>query len=155
MPNFQDLMIICLFCYAGDKKLSSNLSSLVMFTWLIVVLILITSYTATLASMLTVEQFELASKEGIFGFHGNSFMRGVTVNNLAFEDHKLRPYFSYEGYAYALSKGGVDAIVDEVPYIKMFLSKYPHGYAMVSSQPITSGFGFVSFLLIDHTSKKI
>ncbi|KAK1423272.1 hypothetical protein QVD17_18569 [Tagetes erecta] len=137
------LILLTIFSAQRDKKLSNNLSSLVMFSWLIVVLILITSYTATLASMLTVEQFELASKEGTFGFHGNSFMRGVTVSNLAFEDHKVRPYFSYEGYADALSKGGVDAIIDEVPYIKMFLSKYPHGYAMVSSQPITSGFGFI------------
>ncbi|KAL8237162.1 hypothetical protein R6Q59_018243 [Mikania micrantha] len=126
--------------------LSSNLSCLVMFNWLIVVLILITSYTATLASMYTVEQFELASNEGIYGFHGNSFMRGVTLSNLHFENHKLRPYYSYQDCGQALSKGGkhggADAIVDEVPYT-MFLSKYPHGYAMVSSQPITSGFGFM------------
>ncbi|KAL8237119.1 hypothetical protein R6Q59_018200 [Mikania micrantha] len=141
-------ILLTIFSAQGEKKLSSNLSSFVMFNWLIVVLILITSYTATLASMLTVEQFELASNEGIYGFHGNSnFMRGVRVSNLHFEDHKLRPYYSYQDYAQALSKGGkhggADAIVDEVPYIKMFLSKYPHGYAMVSSQPITSGFGFM------------
>uniref|UniRef100_A0A251T550 Uncharacterized protein n=1 Tax=Helianthus annuus TaxID=4232 RepID=A0A251T550_HELAN len=39
--------------------------------------------------------------------------------------------------------GGADAIVDEVPYIKMFLSKYSDVCAMVSSQPITFYFGFV------------
>ncbi|KAF5759328.1 putative periplasmic binding protein-like I [Helianthus annuus] len=142
------LVLLTIFSAQREKKLSSNSSSLVMYTWLIVVLILITSYTATLASMLTVEQFQLASNEGIFGFNGNSFMRRVTVSNLNFEDHKLRPYYSYQDYAHALSKGGkhggADAIIDEIPYIKMFLSKYSDDYAMVSSQPITSGFGFIS-----------
>ncbi|KAJ0640339.1 putative periplasmic binding protein-like I [Helianthus annuus] len=141
------LVLLTIFSAQREKKLSSNSSSLVMYTWLIVVLILITSYTATLSSMLTVEQFQLASNEGIFGFNGNSFMRRVTVSNLNFEDHKLRPYYSYQDYAHALWKGGkhggADAIIDEIPYIKMFLSKYSNGYAMVSSQPITSGFGFI------------
>ncbi|KAJ0754008.1 hypothetical protein HanPI659440_Chr09g0342201 [Helianthus annuus] len=31
----------------------------------------------------------------------------------------------------------------KVPYIKMFLRRYPHDYAMVLSKPITSGFGFI------------
>ncbi|MFS7938641.1 hypothetical protein Hanom_Chr05g00442151 [Helianthus anomalus] len=35
-------------------------------------------------------KFTLASNKGIFGFHGNSFMREVTVSNLEFQDHKLR-----------------------------------------------------------------
>lgn len=119
-----------------------------MFIWLIVVLILITSYTATLASLLTIEQFELASKGRIVGFHGGSFFGGVTVNNLNFTDSKQKPYYSYEDYAEALTKGGkhggADAIVDEVPYIKMFIANYSSDYAMISSEPITSGFAFVS-----------
>nr|KAJ0193097.1 hypothetical protein LSAT_V11C800427650 [Lactuca sativa] len=82
-------------------------------------------------------------------------MKGVTVSNLHFEDNNQRPYYSYEAYAHALSKDGeADAIVDEIPYIKMFLGKYPGDYALVSSQPITSGFAFVStpFLFITCTS---
>ncbi|XP_024965732.1 glutamate receptor 1.2-like [Cynara cardunculus var. scolymus] len=148
------LILLTIF-FAQREKLSNNLSRFVMFVWLLVVLILITSYTATLASLLTVEQFELVSKGGIVGFHGGSFMRGVTVSNLHFEDNMKRAYYSYEDYAHALSEDGeADAIVDEIPYIKMFLGKYSSGdYALVSSQPITSGFGFVSspFLSITCT----
>ncbi|KVI11550.1 Extracellular ligand-binding receptor [Cynara cardunculus var. scolymus] len=137
------LILLSIF-FAQKEKLSSNLSRFVMFVWLLVVLILITSYTATLSSLLTVEQFELASKGRIVGFHGGSFIRGVTISNLHFEDHNNRPYYSYEDYAHALSEDGeADAIVDEIPYIKMFLGKYSSGdYSLVSSQPITSGFGF-------------
>ncbi|KAI3694758.1 hypothetical protein L1987_77729 [Smallanthus sonchifolius] len=107
------LIILTIFS-AKKEKLASNLSRFVLFVWLIMVLILITSYTATLTSLLTIEQFEAASKGGIVGIH--------------------------EGGKH----GGADAIVDEVPYIKMFLSKYSNGdSAMVPSEPVTSGFGFI------------
>ncbi|KAK1354004.1 hypothetical protein POM88_047260 [Heracleum sosnowskyi] len=50
------------------------------------------------------------------------------VNNYKFMDYRLLPYSSAEQYADALSKGsqngGVDGIIDEIPYIKAFLSKY-------------------------------
>ncbi|KAF5802773.1 putative periplasmic binding protein-like I [Helianthus annuus] len=129
----------------GTIKLVSKLSRFVMFVWLFVVLILISSYMATLTSLLTVEQFELASKGGTVGFHGYG---GVTVSNTNLTDYKQRPYYSYADYADALTKGGkhggADTIVDEVPYIKMFLGKYSNGdYTMVSSEPVTSGFAFI------------
>ncbi|XP_042753247.1 glutamate receptor 1.4 [Lactuca sativa] len=130
--------------FAQRDNLSRNLSKFIMFIWFIVLLVLFTSYDAFLTSLLTVEQFESASERGIVGFHGGDFMKGVTVNNLHFENWNHRPYYSYEAYAHALSKDGeADAIVDEIPYIKMFLSRYPGDYALVSSQPITSGFAFI------------
>ncbi|PWA49478.1 ionotropic glutamate receptor, metazoa, Periplasmic binding protein-like I [Artemisia annua] len=136
------LILMTLF-FTQREKLSSNLSKFVEFVWLLVVLILISSYTATLASLLTVEQFELASKGGTLGFHGGSFVAGVTVNNLKLEDYRHKPYYSYHDYAKALSGGGADAIIDEIPYIKMFLANYSADYAMISSEPKTSGFAFI------------
>nr|GMD14228.1 glutamate receptor 1.2-like [Ipomoea batatas] len=68
------------------------------------------------------------------------------VNNLNFEDNRLKHYNSPEEYHEALSKGskngGVGAIVDEIPYLKAFLAKYPSQYAIIGSAPITNGFGF-------------
>ncbi|PWA98365.1 glutamate receptor 2.5 [Artemisia annua] len=105
----------------------------------------------TLTSLLTGEQFELATKGGIVGFHGGSFFGGVIINNVKLTDNMHKPYYSYEDYANALSKGekhgGADAIVDEVPYIQMFLGRHSDDYAMLLSQPITSGFGFNSKLV--------
>ncbi|XP_071687637.1 uncharacterized protein [Rutidosis leptorrhynchoides] len=139
--------ILMTLFFTQREKLASNLAKFVAFVWLSVVLILISSYTATLASLLTVEQFEFASKGGTVGFHGGSFVSGVIVENYNFEDYRHRPYYSYEAYADALSKGGkhggADAIVDEVPYIKMFLGRHSSDYAMLSSEPITSGFAFI------------
>ncbi|KAH7521679.1 hypothetical protein FEM48_Zijuj07G0058500 [Ziziphus jujuba var. spinosa] len=59
----------------------------------------------------------------------------------------FKPYSSLEEYAEALSKGskhgGVSAIVDEVPYIKKFVAKYPGDYT-VKTMPMsnTNGFGY-------------
>ncbi|KAD3338448.1 hypothetical protein E3N88_33969 [Mikania micrantha] len=142
-------VILMTFFLAQRETLSSKVSKFVLFVWLLFMLILISSYTATLSSILTVEQFETASKGGTLGFHGGSFeagLAGVTVSNLHFEDHHRKPFYSYEDYAEALTKGGKDgganAIIDEIPYIKMFLCKYSTDYAMISSEPSTSGFAF-------------
>ena len=130
------------------QKLSSNLSRFVMFIWVILVLILTSSYTATLASLLTVQQIGLASRGANVGYQTDSFVERAIASNLNFMDYSLRPYSSAEEYADALSKGskngGVDGIIDEMPYIKAFLSKYSPDYAMVDSASTTNGFSFVS-----------
>ncbi|PWA65095.1 ionotropic glutamate receptor, metazoa, Periplasmic binding protein-like I [Artemisia annua] len=126
------LTIVAFAILTGERR-SSNLARLVEFVWLLIVLVLISSYTATLTSMLTVEQFKKTL---------------VTINNVNYEDYRNRPFISYGDYAEALSRGGkhggADAIIEEIPYIKMFLGKYNSGdYAMISSQPSSSGFGFI------------
>ncbi|KAK1428545.1 hypothetical protein QVD17_17381 [Tagetes erecta] len=154
--------ILMTLFFVQREKLSSKLAKFVVFIWLFVVLILISSYTATLTSLLTVEQFQLASKGGTVGFHAGSFVGRRTVSNLHFEDSRHRPYYSYEDYAIALSKDrkhdGADAIIDEIPYIKMFLSMYSADYAMISYEPSTSGFGFIfqkGSPLVQDMSKQI
>ncbi|GJW06691.1 extracellular ligand-binding receptor [Tanacetum coccineum] len=138
--------------YAHREKLQSNLSRFVVIVWLFVVLVLVSSYTATLSSLLTIKQIQLASKGGSIGYQDGSFVQGVLVRNLNFEDNRLNPYSSPEEYADALTRGskngGVDAIVDEIPYIKEFLAQYPSGYSMTVSEIITNGFGFVSLFTI-------
>ena len=126
------------------------MSRFVVIVWLFVVLVLVSSYTATLSSLLTVEQIQLASKRGSIGYPYGPV--GALVRNLNFEDTRLKPYSSPEEYADALTRGskngGVDAIVDEIPYIKEFLAQYPSGYSMTVSETITNGFGFVSLFTI-------
>ncbi|PON65936.1 Ionotropic glutamate receptor [Trema orientale] len=130
--------------FAHREKLKSNLSKFVVIVWVFVVLILTSSYTATLTSMMTVQRIELVAK-GNIGFYSNFVLNHKKVtDNLSFKE--LR---SPEEYAEALSKGsergGVSAIVDEIPYIKNFLARYPNGgYSMIKSVSDTNGFGFVS-----------
>ncbi|KAL7172904.1 hypothetical protein ACSBR2_032385 [Camellia fascicularis] len=129
--------------FAHRERLFSNLSRFVVIVWLFVVLILSSSYTATLTSLLTVQQIQLASNRDYIGYKGQSYLQGVIVKNLNFTDSRLRIYSSPEEYADALSSGSVAAIIDEIPYLKIFLAKYSGSYAMVASESTTSGFGFV------------
>jgi ionotropic glutamate receptor len=60
----------------------------------------------------------------------------------------LKAYNTPEEYNEALSRGshngGVEAIFDEIPFIKLFLAKYCSKYTMVGPTYKTGGFGFVS-----------
>ncbi|KAF5930014.1 hypothetical protein HYC85_030887 [Camellia sinensis] len=114
--------------FAHRERLFSNLSTFVVIVWLFVVLILTLSYTATLTSLLTVQQIQLASNGDYIGFPKKSFVQGVIVRNLNFTDSRLKLYNSHEEYADALSSGSVAAIIDEIPYLKIFLAKYPGSY---------------------------
>ncbi|PIN07943.1 hypothetical protein CDL12_19475 [Handroanthus impetiginosus] len=65
---------------------------------------------------------------------------------MKFDSSKFRHYITFEEYDEALSKGskngGVAAIVDELPYIRLFLAKYCHKYTIVGPTYRTAGFGF-------------
>ena len=50
--------------------------------------------------------------------------------------------------------GGVAAIFDEIPYIKLFLAKFCSMYTMVGPTYKTDGFGFVSISLSQQNKKQ-
>ncbi|XP_076915998.1 glutamate receptor 1.2-like [Bidens hawaiensis] len=133
--------------FSHRAEFSSNLSRLLVIVWLFIVLIMVTCYNAALSSMLTVQQIQLTRKGIDIGYHAGSFIEGVIVNNSNFKDPYLLPYNSLAEYADALAggskQGGVVAIMDEFPYIKLFLAKYGSAYRLVSYEPNTNGFGFV------------
>lgn len=88
-------------------------------------------------------------KNGEFvGYQEGSFVSGFLTDRMNFDSSKFRIYSSLEDYDVALSRGskggGVGAVVDELPYIRLFLSKYCHKYTMIGPTYRTSGFGFVS-----------
>lgn len=121
-----------------------------MTIWVFVVLILTSSYTASLTSMLTVRQFqptitdfrELIDDLKPVGYLRNSFVKGLLVKH-GFHESQLKPYRSPQEYQAALSNGTVVAIIDEIPYLKVFLKYFCENYTMGSLLFKTSGFGFV------------
>ncbi|XVF32029.1 hypothetical protein REPUB_Repub17cG0046300 [Reevesia pubescens] len=97
---------------------------------------------------MTVQHIELNSKRSYIGHPTNSnITTGVLINNLNFENRTIRSFHTEEEFANALSegskKGGVSAILDEIPYIKIFLAQYPADFSLIKSLPITNGFAFV------------
>ncbi|XP_042049946.1 glutamate receptor 2.7-like [Salvia splendens] len=139
--------------FAHRERLVSNLTRFVVIIWIFVMLVLNSSYTASLTSMLTVQQLQPTItdiqdliKEGEYvGYQYGSFVTGL-LRNMNFDTSKFRSYETLEEYDVALSKGsrngGVAAVVDELPYIRMFLSKYCRKYTMIGPIYQTSGFGF-------------
>ena len=135
----------------------SNLSRAVIIIWCFVVLILTQSYTASLASLLTVEQlqptvtdvYELITKEEYVGYQEGSFVRGLLLD-LGFKESKLMVYGSPEECHHLFSKGsgngGIAAAFDELPFIKLILSRYCSKYTMIDLKIKTGGLGFVSSL---------
>ncbi|XP_010914101.1 glutamate receptor 2.7 [Elaeis guineensis] len=140
--------------FAHREKLESNLSRFAVIVWVFVVLILTSSYTASLTSMLTVQQLqptvtdvnELLKNGEHVGYQDGSFVLGM-LKKMNFKDDKLRNYSTVDQYAQALrngsAHGGVAAIFDEIPYLKLFLSEHCADYTMVGRTYKTDGFGFV------------
>ncbi|KAG6739156.1 hypothetical protein POTOM_056742 [Populus tomentosa] len=131
----------------------SNLSRAVVIIWCFVVLILTQSYTASLTSLLTVQQLrptvtdvhELIKKGEYVGYQKGSFVQGILLD-LGFDESKLIMYNSTEHWDDLLSKGsgngGIAAAFDEVPFTRLFLSKYCSKYAVIDPTFKTDGFGF-------------
>ncbi|GLJ29256.1 hypothetical protein SUGI_0577040 [Cryptomeria japonica] len=110
--------------------------------------LLTASYTANLSSLLTTQQIApLVNGIGDYklGYH-SSFVGSFLRDKLGIAAKQLGQTSSPQAYEEALSKGakngGVDAILDEIPYVRAFLSGRC-GYSMVGRTYPSGGFGFV------------
>jgi ionotropic glutamate receptor len=137
----------------------SNCARFVVIVWVFVVLILTQSYTASLTSLLTVQQLQptvtdfkqLIKNQEYVGYQEGSFVFGI-LKEMNFDTSKLRQYDSTDQCDELLSigsaNGGIAAAFDEIPYMNLFLGKYCSKYTMVASVYKTDGFGFVSSRLL-------
>ncbi|KAL8149510.1 hypothetical protein AgCh_006500 [Apium graveolens] len=79
-------------------------------------------------------------------YQQGSFVKDFLTNWLNMDITQCQSYLNMEAYDKALSlgckNGGVDAIFDEIPYIRLFLHKYGSKYKTVGTTYNTGGFGF-------------
>ncbi|XP_019160339.1 PREDICTED: glutamate receptor 2.2-like [Ipomoea nil] len=142
------------FCYAiavlafpEGNMVSNNWSRFVLMIWVFMAFILAQSYTANLSAILTVDRFDSAfSKDYIVGYQEGSFVRDFLLKTLHVDKSKLKEFSTIEKYHDAMNKGGksggIDAIFDEIPYMKLFLRRYGSQYKIVGPIFKTDGFGF-------------
>ncbi|CAN6272195.1 unnamed protein product [Urochloa humidicola] len=153
-PIPRQLATMIYFSLFEEKEKVKRLTSrIVLVIWLFFLVVLKSSYTASLTSMLTVQQLqptvtnvdELLKTGQPVGYGRGSYIKGL-LEELGFDASKIKPYVPLEGYYNALSKGskngGVAALVDEIPYIKLFLSEHCKGYTMVGPIYKNAGFGY-------------
>ncbi|RDX99915.1 Glutamate receptor 3.3, partial [Mucuna pruriens] len=158
-PRQQIITLLCYICLveghreAGENT-ASSLGRLVMLIWLFVVLILTSSYTASLTSILTVQKLSspingidsLRASDEPIGFQVGSFAEYYLAQDLGISKSRLVALGSPEEYTKALQlgpkkKGGVAAIVDERPYVEIFLSSQCT-FRIIGQEFTRSGWGF-------------
>ncbi|XP_050268179.1 glutamate receptor 2.1-like [Quercus robur] len=140
--------------FAQRERVVSNLTRFVVIIWVFVVLILTQSYTASLTSLLTIQQLQptvtdinqLIKNGEHVGYQGGSFVLGI-LKEMKFDENKLIIYDTPEECDQLLSKGsangGIAGAIIETPMMKLFLGQYCSKYTMVESIYKTDGFGFV------------
>ncbi|XP_023636123.1 glutamate receptor 1.4-like [Capsella rubella] len=143
--------------FAHRERLEHSLSRFVVIVWVFAVLILTSNYTATLTSVMTVQQIRLKSHENI-GFFSASVAANVVYDNPTFQGPTYKGLETADDYTNALKNGTILFIVDEVPYVKLFLAKYPSEFYIVKTESVTNGFGFVfhkGSALVQNVSREI
>ncbi|KAJ8561139.1 hypothetical protein K7X08_027329 [Anisodus acutangulus] len=139
--------------FAQKERIVSNLARFVLIIWFLVVLILTSSYTASLTSMLTVQKLqptvtdvkELVKNKEYVGYQPGSFVVGL-LRKMNFDEDRLKAYNTPEECVELLSKGsangGIAAVFDEIPYVKLFLANYCSKFTTIGPTYKTDGFGF-------------
>ncbi|XP_068461885.1 glutamate receptor 2.8-like [Phaseolus vulgaris] len=129
-------------------------SRFVLMVWLLLALVLMQSYTANLTSILTLDQLrpsfqnvnDLRRGGYYVGYQSGSYVYDVLIDQFKFDPSKLRPYSNiteyYDSLKLGSKNGGVAAIFDEVPYLKLYLKEYGSNYILAGPEYRNAGFGF-------------
>ncbi|KAJ8617184.1 hypothetical protein MRB53_013370 [Persea americana] len=139
--------------FAQKEKIKNNYLRLLLNLWIYEVFVLGTTYAAILQSTLSsnVQPTVMSMEQLIINGDHVGYQKGSYVFDLlkhkGFQEQKFKPYSSIDEYAIALSRGshnnGVSAIIDEIPYLKVFLAKYADRYTMAGPTIRPGGFGFL------------
>ncbi|XP_022877452.1 glutamate receptor 2.8-like isoform X1 [Olea europaea var. sylvestris] len=132
------------------EKLHSNLSRMAMVVWLFVALIITQSYTASLTSMLTVQNLvpkvanieTIKSKNAMIGYSQKSFVEGYLEGPLGFKSNNIRSFATEDEYAKALRSGAIAAAFLEAPVAKLFVAKYCKSFTIAGPAYQVGGYGF-------------
>lgn len=122
----------------------------------LVLLFLTSCYAASLTSLLTAQRKrgpirtidELIRRKENVGNQKGSFVPRLLIQR-GFSESQIHTYDTEQDMVDMLSKGTVAAVIDETPYLKVFLSKNCNkGYNLVPSFDLhAEGFGFVCTLI--------
>ncbi|CAH2073091.1 unnamed protein product [Thlaspi arvense] len=155
--------------FAHRKPSESFFTRALVVVWCFVLLILTQSYTATLTSMLTVQELrptvrhmdDLKKSGGNIGYQSDSFTF-ERLKQLGFDESRLKTYDSpqemRELFLKKSSNGGIDAAFDEIPYVKLFMAEYCSEYSIIEPTFKADGFGFAFPLgspLVSDISRQI
>ncbi|KAL5147151.1 Glutamate receptor 2.7 [Glycine soja] len=146
-------MLWLAFCslFSVNGRLHSNLSRVATVVWLFVALIITQTYTASLASMLTVEQFEptvdsiqqLKNSNAMVGYDRGSYLKIYLQDVLGIKAENIKQFDSQKSYADALRNKEIAAAFLDIPEAKIFLAKNCKGFVQAGPTYKIGGYGFV------------
>ena len=121
--------------------------------WLFVILIVTTSFTATLTTMMTVSHLRpsipdietLRATNAPVGCNGNSFIVKYLTTVLDFKPENIRRIYDRHDYPKAFKNGSIKAAFVMEPHAKVFLREYCNGYTIAGPTFKLGGLGFVEF----------
>lgn len=157
-PPKRQIITMCLFSFstlfkANQEATISPLSRMVMLVWLFLLLVITSSYTASLTSILTIQKLwspirgidDLVASNVPIGYQVGSFAYDYLTQSLFIPRSRLVELHDPDDYEKALrlgpKGGGVAAIIDELPYLELFLSKTKE-FGMIGQTFTRSGWGF-------------
>ncbi|KAL5720663.1 hypothetical protein ACHQM5_013308 [Ranunculus cassubicifolius] len=137
--------------FAHKETLRNDFTRGVMVVWLCVVFVLISSYQASLTSMLTVRRLKptvtdieiLIRSNSTVGCDGNSFIRKYLLEVLQFHQDQIINIENEDDYHEEFRRGKIKAAFLELPYKNIFLSKYCKDYQVAGPTYRLGGLGFV------------
>ncbi|KAL7154881.1 hypothetical protein ABFS83_03G033800 [Erythranthe nasuta] len=139
--------------FAYREKIVTNLARVVVIVWIFVVLILNSTYTASLSARLTAIKLLKVDTDVTTLIRNGDYVgcrEGTYIieflKRLGFDESKIRTYKLPEDFDIALSKGsengGITAFFARTPYMELFLTKYCSKYMKVGNPYYTEGFAF-------------
>lgn len=111
--------------------------------WLILVLILTTTFTANLSSIFVTEKLEPVRPGNRVGCDAESFVVEYLQEVLSYKNQSIERIQTSESYNEAFKRGNISAAYLETPYLRHFLSMYDN-YTVTGETYMLGGFGFVS-----------
>ncbi|KAL6133838.1 hypothetical protein ACLB2K_066071 [Fragaria x ananassa] len=137
--------------FSHRERLYNKLTKVVVLVWLFVVLILVTSYTANLSSILTIQRLKpnvsdietLKRTNSKVGLNTHSFVVKYLENELGFKPENLIKIAGESDYIEAFENRSISAALLEFPYAKVFMNLYCKGYTETTLSYRFGGLGFI------------
>ncbi|KAL3535328.1 hypothetical protein ACH5RR_003789 [Cinchona calisaya] len=134
------------FAFPERNIVGNNWSRFLVVVWLFVAYILMQSYTAKLSLIFTVDKLQFAFLEDYcVGYQQGCFVREFLINEIHFNELKLKKYSKVDDFHDAMSRGrkngGIDVISSKIPcmnLLKRYGSKYTKAFPLGS--PLVSYF---------------
>ncbi|XP_027090927.1 glutamate receptor 2.7-like [Coffea arabica] len=142
---------VTVLSFANRETIRSNLSRLVLQTWLFVTLVVTACFTASVTTLMTSPRNKpsigdidyLLATNAPVGCNGNSFIDRFLIDALHFRPENIRKIGSLSEYPGKFESGEIKAAFFVAPHAKIYLAEHCKGYTMAGPSIKLGGFGFV------------